>query len=214
MSEEKSSVLPILAGISTPLLLSFLGVMIKEGTNLGYNSEELLFFASIIEFVIILLIIIIKQRCSLLPPNTNKKKVIFLLICQAFFKTIHNIMYYIALNLLPLGNVYGIYGIKVPLTFFMSFLVLKESLNITNFISLGTSVIGTILISQPAFLFKSAANDIQSNYIGYLLCIIGCFADALLFVILKKLNEIPTNTIVLISSAFTSIYNNNCNVYY
>ena len=79
-------------------------------------------------------------------------------------------------TVIEFGDSIVLFNIKPLFLFFLSYVIIGDTLEYIHFIVFGFAFIGTIFISQPTFIFGSQSDSDKqdkTDYIGYIVCILA-----------------------------------------
>eukprot|EP01084_Bolivina_argentea_P266210 451453_1 len=191
---------------------AFMGCEAKWATELGYDAMQPMLFRSGIQIILSLFFssferdaISKKYRCALdklwLDFKNMKNYLYLIIVIRSILSASTLICYFIAISYTSLGNVVAIISIYPIFTAFVARFVLNEELNLVHYLSLILALNGTLLISEPSFLFASSKST-RDDYIGYLFAIGGALLVTGSFVFVRMMKKVNKSLIIICQGIF------------
>lgn len=155
MSQKKSSLIYLMAAISAAFIWGFLTIPLKRLHQIGYPSEQILYYRVFASFILIWFFNlpfrrdVIRADISLLKnmPSAERKKALWLLLATGIFITANWFTYIYVVNHIGV-KVAGFGYLICPLiTAAGGFLILKEPLSRIKVIGILTAVISIGILS-------------------------------------------------------------------
>ena len=119
---------------------------------------------------------------------------------------------YYTVSALPLGDAITLLSLNPVVTIVLASIFLGESIHFTHMFSAATSVIGSVLIARPSFLFgrNDDYNAASYNPLGYVTALLGACFQAVTFLLIRAAGKSGVHTLQLLFSwsvfgALTSI---------
>lgn len=112
------------------------------------------------------------------------------------------VLYYYTVSALPLGDATTLLSLNPVVTIVLAAIFLGESIHSTHIFSAAASIIGSVLIARPSFLFGSSDNhDVTSyNTLGYITALVGTCCGACVILLIRSAGKSGVHTLQLIFS--------------
>jgi drug/metabolite transporter (DMT)-like permease len=188
------------------LFNSLMGVFIKFADATGVPSNELVLLRAIFQGSLVVAAMMYLQDETttdllIVRPfgNRNVKSVV---IARGVVGGIGLLCIFYTLSNLPLGDATALLSLNPIVTVLGAAIFLKEPLLPAYIFSAFASVVGSVLIARPAFLFGTddAASSISHNPRGYLTAFVGTCSMAAVIILVRKAGKTGVHTLQLLYS--------------
>eukprot|EP01084_Bolivina_argentea_P108000 193033_1 len=201
--------------VTSAVLFSFNGVLIKWGADIGYQSMEIFVFRSGFQLLItVIATFFVQSKTSFIGftlsfENFNKfktleKPLIKWVILRGVTAGIAGICYFHAITIIPLGDAITVFSIYPVVTAFIAWIILRERISIIHGIALAVAIVGIYLIASGTE-DKDTSVKIRENtswfelYFGYIASVIGALSGGFVFVFIRLATK-RTSPIILVYS--------------
>ena len=203
--ENEDACVGILLMSLSGLLFAIMGALITYANNIGYSSAQMVLVRGLIQVLIVFPIMYYKSELTWdIIPKVNSKECIIWLVLRGIFGCIETILFFKSISLIDLGDATTIFSIYPVTSSFLGYIILYESIGYIHVISLILSIIGVVLIAQPTFLFIQYKSN-NPHWTSYIYPFLASIFAGLSFIGMRKLKNIPSNSVVLSYSIFCII---------
>ena len=156
LSQESYGLLLLLL---SAVLYSFAGVLVKLAANTGLSSSELVLLRALFQGTIVVTSMCLYRTNDgirlICQPFGGSSRVIKIVIIRGIIGGLGFCLYFYTISVLPLGDATALVALKPVPAIFLGRILLGEAITPLHLVVTITSVVGSILIAQPSFLFPS-----------------------------------------------------------
>lgn len=185
------------------LLYSVMGVFIKLAVDVP--SMDLVFFRGIVQGSVV-----IAAMCCFLEEGTSKRliqnpfgaeRVRPVVIARGMVGGFGFVLHYFTIKVLPLGDATALLSLSPIITVVASAIFLNEPFHVSVFAAAVGSVVGSILIAKPNFIFgDDTTSTISSSSQGYISGPLGSCCAAAVVMLVRKAGKTGVHTLQLLFS--------------
>mmetsp|Transcript_3416 Transcript_3416/g.6291 ORF Transcript_3416/g.6291 Transcript_3416/m.6291 type:complete len:407 (+) Transcript_3416:240-1460(+) len=198
LSKESYGLLLLLL---SAVLYSVAGVLVKLAANKGLSSSELVLLRAIFQATIVVTCMCLYKTDNgvrlIRQPFGNDARVIKIVIVRGIVGGLGFCLYFYTISVLPLGDATALISLKPVPAIFLGRIWLGEPITPLHVVVTITSVVGSILIAQPSFLF---ASQHASASIGHVTGLLGACCAAGVVTLIRKAGSIGAHTLQLLFS--------------
>ncbi len=111
------------------------------------------------------------------------------------------VCFYYAMSSLPLGDAVAVLSLHPIITVVVAPHVLpNEHFRSIHFIAALMTVIGTLYIARPQFLFDDTSSHKEASSVGYIVGLLGSCAASSVFLLIRRAGNLKANTLQLLFS--------------
>jgi drug/metabolite transporter (DMT)-like permease len=173
------------------LCFALMGACVKEAGSRGIPVLEMIVARSLISSIISYIDI---RRKRISPWGHNK----ILLAFRGIVGTLSLFCVFYAVTSLPLAEATLLQYIYPIFTTSLAFLFLKESIQRSTIVCIILSMIGLVIIVQPAFLFGALMHNPEPlSWIGVSAALLGAFGSGTAYVVVRRLGATEDASVII-----------------
>jgi drug/metabolite transporter (DMT)-like permease len=134
-------------------------------------------------------------------PFGLTKDIVTLVVVRGMCGACGFCFYFYTISVLPLGDAVTILSLNPVMTVVIASVVLHEPLTKTHIFSAVSSVVGSVFLARPSFLFgkdSSMQENATSRQWGYLTGILGACTGAGVYILIRKAGKKGVHTLTLL----------------
>jgi len=183
------------------MLYSGAGVFVKLAANTGLSSSELVLLRAVFQGSLVLAgMIFCKTEDGtrlLWQPFGSTRQVQKIVFVRGIVGGAGFCLYFYTISVLPLGDATALVALKPVPTIFLGRLLLGEEIKLLHILVTVASVVGSILIAQPSFVFGT--EHAQAS-IGHVTGLLGACCAAGVVTLIRKAGSVGAHTLQLLFS--------------
>lgn len=184
------------------MLYSGAGVFVKLAANTGLSSSELVLLRAVFQgsFVVAGLVFYKNDEGVHLiwQPLGSTRQVQKIVLVRGIIGGTGFCLYFYTISVLPLGDATALVALKPVPTIFLGRLFLGEPIKLLHILVTIASVVGSICIAQPSFIFGKEGHAHAS--IGHVTGLLGACCAAGVVTLIRKAGSVGAHTLQLLFS--------------
>jgi drug/metabolite transporter (DMT)-like permease len=183
---------------------------VKLATASGLPSSELVFLRAVFQGSLVVLALFwytdpnVGENDLLIVRPFGSKTVRLVVIARGVVGGLGFLLYYHTYSVLPLGDAVTILSLSPVITIPAAAVFLKEKIRISHIFATVASLVGSILLARPSFLFgrDESNNNNQPDHssTGYLTGILGACCGATVYILMRRAGKEGVHTLQLLFS--------------
>ena len=208
MSTESYSLVLLVISSS---LYSVMACFVKLAVVSGIPSTEQVFLRALFQgFLVVVAMFWFEdpniedhfRNDRLIKRPFGSKTVRFVVIARGIVGGLGFCLYYYTISLLPLGDAVTILSLSPVVTIVAAALFLKETIRYSHIFATLASLVGSILLAKPSFLFgdDKEEDDNTSSKTGYVTAFMGACCGATVYILIRRAGKAGVHTLQLLFS--------------
>jgi drug/metabolite transporter (DMT)-like permease len=191
-----------------------MAMFVKLATATGLPSTELVLLRAIFQGAFVILAMFWytdprannKEKLLLIQRPFGSPQVRAFVIARGVIGGLGFIFYYYTYAVLPLGDATTLLSLNPVITVLGASIFLKdEPIRRSHLFAVAASVVGSMLLARPSFLFGTDENDESSSHSsprahGYLTGVLGACSGAAVYILIRRAGQEGVHTLQLLFS--------------
>lgn len=183
------------------MLYSVAGVFVKLAANTGLSSSELVLLRAVFQGTFVLIGMMLYKSPQgiryIWRPFGDSRHVQKIVFVRGIVGATGFCLYFFTISVLPLGDATALIALKPVPTIFLGRILLGEEIRLLHVLVTIASVVGSVLIAQPSFLF---GEEHAQASIGHLTGLLGACCAAGVVTLIRKAGSVGAHTLQLLFS--------------